>query len=142
MFIYIATIIIASIIVLKESPTTFKECAWAGARTVCYTLTLILLLNAFIITAIPMRTTEVIYHETTNKTVNNANGEQTCFFYTDNGELRAVSIDKSNIRQEEWANKPILVEIHQEYKNFCIKFMLLKQFQSKTEYEVIENSLN
>lgn len=142
MLIYcIITAIIASIIVIKENPMTLKTCAWAGARTVCYTLTLLLLANAFIISVIPMPITEVKCYDTTNETINSANGEQIYFFHDTDGELRAISIDKINIREEKWADKPILVETHKEYKNFLIKSMLLKEFESKIEYKIVKSSL-
>jgi hypothetical protein len=135
------TAIIASIILIKENPMTLGAGIWAGARTVCYTCVLLLFINAFIVSTIPMRTTEVKQYETTNETVDNANGEQIYFFHAADGELRAISVNKMNIREEEWADKPILIETHKEYKNFFIKSILLKEFESKIEYEIIKNPL-
>lgn len=142
MLIYcIIAVIIASIIVIKENPMTLIEDVWAGTRTVCYTCALMLFINAFIVSAIPMRTTEVKQYNITNETVDSANGEQIYFYHDTDGELRAISINKMNIREEEWADKPILVETHKEYKNFLIKSMLLKEFESKIEYEIIKSPL-
>ena len=138
---YIMTAIIASIIVIKENPMTLRAGIWAGARAVCYTCALLLLINAFIISVIPMRTTEVKCYDTTNETINSANGEQIYFFHDTDGELRAISINKMNIREEKWADKPILIETHKEYKNFLIKSILLKEFESKIEYEIVKSSL-
>ena len=141
MFIYIAVMTIASIIVFKEGPTSFGQGAWVAIRTICYSLTLLLFLNAFIVSCVPMYTTEVKYHGTTNSFVNNVNGEKIYFFNDENGGLQAVSIDKSKIRYDGWVTQPFLVETHKEYKSFLIKSILLKEYEEKIEYEVIEISL-
>lgn len=144
MLIYcIMTAIIASIIIItiKENPMTLRAGIWAGARAVCCFCALLFLINVFIVSTIPMRTTEVKQYETTNETVDSVNGEQIYFFHDTDGELRAISINKMNIREEKWADKPILIETHKEYKNFFIKSILLKEFESKIEYEIVKSSL-
>lgn len=141
MFICMIVIAIASMIVFIEGPTSFGKCFWVAIRTTCYSLTLLIFLNALIVTFVPMRITEVNYHEITNAAVSNVNGERVYFFNDENGELQAVSIAKNKIRYDKLMSRPFLIETHKEYKSFLTKFILLKEYEEKIEYEVIEISL-